>query len=297
MNLVARENIDIKKWDACIEASSSLPYAYSWYLDGMCLTWSALIIEKNNEYTVCFPIPWKIKLGIKYVYPPFFIQQLGLYCINGDVDTQSFIQKVTDEFKWVEMYLSSKVDRAEVRCNMVLKLDEPYEKLLLGYSTNHKRNLKKASKVGIRIEDSDDAECAIKLFLEDKGSLFPHLKKEHYDAFHVVCKKAASLGKFQVLNAVGTGGQVICSALFFITKARIVFAFSGNSVEGKDAAALFVLLDEIIKRNQNKSVTLDFEGSENEGLQRFYKGFGASQEDYYYFKNSRLPFPLNLVKK
>ena len=295
MKFIERENIDEKKWDACIEASSSLPYAYSWYLDGICPTWSALIIEKDNQYVACFPLPWKSKLGIKYVYPPFFIQQLGLFTIDKSIEITPFIEKVINEFKWVELYLNSEVSGVEGRCNMVLKLANSYEELAAGYSSNHRRNLQKSKK--LKLQESNTASSAVKLFIADKGSSFSHLKNEHYDAFSKVCEKASLLGKFQGLEAVDSLGEVICSALFFVTKNRIVFAFSGNSEKGKESAALFFLLDEIVKRYQNTNFTLDFEGSENEGLQRFYKGFGAKREDYYFYKSNNLPFPVNVFKK
>lgn len=297
MIYLSRKNIDIEKWNACIEASSSLPYAYSWYLDEMCPAWDALILEKEGRYVACFPVPWKSKLGIKYVYPPFFIQQLGLFTVDDSIVIAPFVEYLAKNYKWVELYLNSEVNGVEVRCNMVLKLDKPYEELAKAYSLNHKRNIQKAHKSGLIIEDSLDAEPTIELFVADKGALFPHLKKEHYNAFSNVCKNAASLGKLQILNAVDAAGEKVCSALFFITETRIVFSFSGNSEKGKQSAALFFILDEMIKRNQNTNLVLDFEGSENEGLQRFYKGFGAAREDYYFYKKNSLPFPLNVVKK
>ena len=99
MKFVKRENIDVKKWDACVESASSFLYAYSWYLDEICPVWSALIIEKKDKYVACFPIPWKSKMGIKYVYPPFFIQQLGLFTVDDSIEIKPFIEKVIADFK------------------------------------------------------------------------------------------------------------------------------------------------------------------------------------------------------
>ena len=63
MKYIKRECIDVNKWDACIKDSSTLMYAFSWYLDELCPNWDALIVEKEGRYVACFPVPWKRKFG------------------------------------------------------------------------------------------------------------------------------------------------------------------------------------------------------------------------------------------
>ena len=59
---------------------------------------------------------------------------------------------------------------------------------------------------------------------------------------------------------------------------------------------MFLLVEEIIKKFSNSKYLLDFEGSEIEGVARFYVGFGASNAPYYYHKkyNNKL---LHFIKK
>ncbi|MFT6746671.1 MAG: hypothetical protein ACJAZ2_001015 [Glaciecola sp.] len=296
MKFVTRKDIDDGKWNACIKASSPYPYALSWYLDELC-TWEALIIEEKGNYTACFPVPYKSKLGVKYVYPPFFIQQLGLFSVGKNVGAKQFIDLIANKYKWVELYLNKTVTGAEGRCNLILNLNKSHEELKSEYASNHKRNLKKSNKLGLSIKDTDEPGVAISLFKADKGVQFKHLKEEHYHGFLKVCETAKSKGILTVLTAVNQENKNICSALFLKNNNRIIFVFSGNTKTGKESAALFYILDEVIKRHQNTDVVLDFEGSENEGLQRFYKGFGASLETYYFLKYNNLPFPMNILKK
>ena len=43
---------------------------------------------------------------------------------------------------------------------------------------------------------------------------------------------------------------------------------------------MFFLIDNFIKNNAETDFLLDFEGSNIEGVQRFYKGFGAENQNY-----------------
>jgi hypothetical protein len=80
-------------------------------------------------------------------------------------------------------------------------------------------------------------------------------------------------------------------------KNRLIFLFSGNSKEGKDSGALFFLLDAVIKMYANSGFVLDLEGSQNDGLKRFYEGFGATEENYRHYKCNNLPNILRRFKK
>jgi len=64
------KQIDKVKWDACIRHSMNrLIYAESVYLDHMAVNWDAIVL---NDYEAVMPLPWKKKLGIRYLYQPSF---------------------------------------------------------------------------------------------------------------------------------------------------------------------------------------------------------------------------------
>jgi hypothetical protein len=50
---------------------------------------------------------------------------------------------------------------------------------------------------------------------------------------------------------------------------------------------MFLLIDELIRQNAEKKIILDFEGSQIEGIARFYKGFGAENQPYFMVKRFR----------
>ncbi len=52
---------------------------------------------------------------------------------------------------------------------------------------------------------------------------------------------------------------------------------------------MFLLIDHFIKENANKHLTLDFDGSNDEALARFYKGFGSTRIDFMKISRNTLP--------
>ena len=90
--------------------------------------------------------------------------------------------------------------------------------------------------------------------------------------------------------------KLIAGAVFIFIKSKITFLFSGNSSEGKQKAAMFYLIDHVIKTYCNQDLILDFEGSNQIGLANFYKSFGSENNPYPTIKLNRLPKAVKWMK-
>ncbi len=66
-----------QKWDACIAKSfNGIIYAYSWYLDIVSPGWKGLV---EDDYISVMPLCSRKKIGISYLFQPFFTQQHGVF--------------------------------------------------------------------------------------------------------------------------------------------------------------------------------------------------------------------------
>ena len=296
MRLIQRKNIEDSKWNNCVTKSpNGLVYGLTWYLDCIVEQWNGLVLEKDGEYKAVFPIPFRRKMGLKYVYPPFFIQQLGLFTTEeGFEDLEKEAKNILEkQFKFIELNLNWQSGIGEQQTNLILDLSKDYREICKDFSSNHKRNLKRFDD-NFLIEKTFPSDV-ITLFKYARGAKLGTFKENDYKRFEAVVN-AATQNNNAFTRGVYLNQRLISGAVFLKFKNRIIFLFSGTSKIGKEKGALFFLLDSIIKDYAKSGFILDFEGSKNNGLARFYKGFGAVEQNYRFLKINNLPNILRRFK-
>jgi len=291
------EQIDFPQWDKCISNSvGAYIYAYSWYLDIVAGEWDALV---DDDYLSVFPLPFRKKFGVKYIYQPVFTQQLGLFSteLQGIARLNEFLQAIPKDFKLIEMnlnkyYVTIKRKNYSLVENRNLELDlaKDYEHIYKQFSTNLKRNIKKADKHELRIAEHVKPEELIALFKDNKGSELNVYSPEDYVRLGRLAYMLLHKGKASIEGVYNRENTLIAAALFVSGKTRFIFLFSGLSKEGKEKAAMPFLISSFIKKHSNSNKVFDFEGSNNEQLARFYKSFGAQEYHYFGLRQYRFPF-------
>ncbi len=309
IEFVKRKHIDTKKWDALLYKSDNrMVYALSGYLDLMSdCRWNALIEkDKNGEYKTVMPLPFKEKYGVKYLYQPFFSQQLGVFS-KGKITSQMtlrFIEAIPKSYRLVEINLNEgqKIKKEQLigkkiqfNYNYVLPLHENYDALHKDFSKNQKRNIKKALNYNLILDESLNIEDVIYLFKENKAKTLKKLKDEFYIRLIEVVRYMKTQDLVKIWGVRNEEGVLLSGAVFIKSFNRWIFLFSGTSDDGKRCRAMSFLLDFFISSHCHSDLYLDFEGSNNKNLAKFYASFGAKKEKYIHYK--RYLFPMNLIKK
>ena len=295
--------IDFEKWDKCIDnAFNGIVYAYSWYLDIVCEGWEALIAD---DYKFIMPLTCGEKYKIKYLYQPIVTQQLGVFStekLNQD-SIDIFLSSIPEKYRFIEISLNSynKASHKDYikKSNKTFLLDliKPYDLLLKSYATNTKRNIKKAVGNKLNVVGSPSINDILDLLYKDNAQVNKGLKEKHFNMLRQIMSNAIGKGMGQI-SGVYDEHNDLCAAAFFINSHnKTIFLLAVSNKNGKDNRAMFILVDDFIKNNSDKKITLDFEGSNIPGVARFYGGFGASSCDYLSIKRNRLPFFLRLIKK
>lgn len=299
--------IDKAKWDAALEeAVNGNIYACSWYLDTVCANWEALV---EDDYQRIFPLPVAKKLGVVYLYQPHFVQQLGLYSrsILSPDCVEAFLEAIPPHIRYVDMHLNSYNTllncRYQVyqRINHELNLIQAYEELRKNYSQNVRRNLKKAEKQQLQLLPNVSPEAVIELFRANRGKTLKHLQDKHYSLLNRVMYTAIQQGRGEVLAVADTDSRVLAAAFFTRSHHKAVFLFSGATADSKKKGAMFFLIDQFIQQHARTETTLDFEGSNDPNLARFYKSFGSVCLNYPHLIINRFRGPagglINAYKK
>ena len=295
--------IDKRRWDDCIAKSfNGSVYAWSWYLDIVHPDWEALI---ENDYERVMPLTPSRKFLLSYMFQPFFVQQLGVYSqstLSAD-EVERFVRAIPAKYKIVRYRLNefNKVDYElgiyEPHRNVVLDLIYDYQSLCNNYNNNTKRNLIKANSAGLTIDKDVKAETIIKLFAENRGRDVEHWKEKEYKRLLDLVDTAIYHECCFVCGVNDIEGRTIAGGIFMCSHDRIIFLFSGSDESYKNKHALTFLLDNMIREFSESKYIFDFEGSDNDGLFRFYKGFGGKEVYYPEVKYNNLKGIFKIASK
>jgi Acetyltransferase (GNAT) domain len=294
--------IDKERWDDCIKRSfNGIIYAYSWYLDVVHPGWESLV---NADYTTVMPLTSGKKMGVNYLYNPFFVQQLGVFSVARLTpdSVKDYLDAIPKHFRYCEINLNTfnhpKENGFRFKENLNHELDMigSYEMLKKEYSDNAKRNIKKAQLNDLQVVHTTSKEEIIALFRSDRGKTVEVLKEAEYDTFRRLLQALDGRGRLHTRGVLNAKGELIAGAFFCDSNGKVIFLFSGNSAEGKEKGAMFFLVDAFIQENALKNLILDFEGSNDPQLARFYKGFGAKECVYLQAKRNTLPWYLRWYK-
>ncbi len=284
------KDIDLKLWDACIGRSvNQLIYAESWYLNLVCPEgWDALILE---DYQAVMPLPLKSKLGLSYIQQPIWTQQLGVFSI-ADITEElvlKFIKSVPKKFKFISSNLNynNVCDSLPLisKTNLILGLNSSYDQIKSSYSSNTKRNINKAAKNDVQLNFKSDN---VNLFIDFiKSTLENPLPENDITILNHIIKE--SLDSDNGFLVTATQNNKVTAACFILkSDNRLIYRVARSNKEGKESKAMFLIVDELIKKYSNSNYSLDFEGSEIKGIARFYQSFGAEEEPYFYLKKYNL---------
>ena len=289
------KEIDKKKWDDCIGNSvNRVIYALSWYLDITGPGWDALV---EDEYTAVFPLVHKKRAGIAYLYQPYFTQQLGVFSTRHLTSGRvaEFLASIPGEFRFAEIHLNTMNNpdpggfEIKVRVNHELDLIHSYEVLMAGYSENTRRNLKKAASRQLTLKKNVEPDELITLFRENYGKKEGKLKFEHYDMLSRLLEACMNNTFSRITGILAPDGKLCAAAFFLEYRERVIFHFAASDLQARENGAMFLLVDQYIREQAGKPLTLDFEGSNDPNVARFYKGFGSRECNYLMVRIDHLP--------
>ena len=285
------KSIDKQKYNTCIaEARQHKVYAYSWYLDCVAENWDVLVL---NDYEAVMPLPWRKKYGIKYIFQPAWVQQLGIFSKNKLLDEQcsNFVQNIPNQFKLISYNVNDKVGfkskNIEEKTNYVLPLKLNYKTLFRKFSKGRKSSVNQAVKNGILVKGVNESDAVINLFKTNRG-LNLQISNQAYLELEKLVAKTQELGKFKIFCAYTNDNQLIGGAFFIISDDKITYLFSTINEEGRQLQAMSLVLNTVIKEYSESNFILDFEGSMIPSIAAFFRSFGTQKETYYHYKKWRL---------
>ncbi len=300
IKLLSNHQIDKVRWDQTIEQSiNGLAYAYSWYLDATFPSWYALI---SDDYSYVFPITSNRKFGFYYWFSPIYTMQLGIFSKNEL--TNEIIKQFYDNFPTnivsFDFSLNSNVklvpDRFTFTINtcQFVDLSISYSEIIQDYSSNLKRNLKKATKENLRIIESNDIESVVNMFRDNRGVFIKNTSENDYIILHKLINNTLNADKGKIFQ-VYLHTELVASCFFSFTNNRIIYHKGGVNDKGKKNGAMHFLIDQIIQKYSSNNLILDFGGSSIQNVKQFNNNF--SKKEYTYLQLSKGNSVINSLRK
>ena len=295
LKFIEYKQINKQKWEALVlHSNNGNIYSTVNYLDCMAKEWHIVIL---GDYKGGIALPARKKLGISYIYPPFFTQQLGWLFVEEkyNLSIDEVLKYIPPKFKLIEHNLNSENFFRQTnglmfrpRLNYLLSLNKTFIELFNSFSRSAIRNIKKATTANVSVKKNIQWEEIYALH-HQRFNNQTGVDQRSYDNFRRLLQLLYNNKMLFTLGAYNKNKEIISGGIFTIFKNRVTFILNGNLPESLENGATHLLLCEAIKHFSNKDLTLDFEGSDTPSFARFYEQYGAEPETYYLLTSNKLP--------
>jgi hypothetical protein len=234
------------------------------------------------------PLPVKRRFGFTYLVQPWYVQQLGIFSAREiePSTTEAFILKIP--YLSYHLHLNEQNSLPGRTCefqNLVLDLNSNYETLRSGFAKNTLRNIQKAQSAELTLK----FDLGIGEFTEFYAKVNPSPAHQRALLEKILCELAAH-NALNIQACIDKKGSILAAFCLVRCQNRLFYLIPASSTEGKNLSAMFLVINSVIRQYSGQPCLLDFEGSRNEGIARFFKGFGAINRPYYMIKRCRPQF-------
>lgn len=293
-----REQIDVNAYDTCVTNSiHSEIYALSWYLDITTNnSWCVLVLD---NYKAVMPLPYRKKIGIRYVYQPFWSLQLGVFS-SKKIDISIFIKEIEKHFSYAELRLNPGNSEFKLhsdfenKIKQVLKVSWHFS--IDQFRKDRKKDLRRAFDSDLKFKKTLSSKNLILLFKNNVGKRIDKLSDRDYKNLSVListCLKKEQGAIFEICD----NEKIIAAAFILLYQNRAVVLVSATDLQNRNNGANTFLLTQIIHYYKNQILEFDFGGSSIPSIASYFKSFGAETINYPFLKINNLPFPIKFLKR
>lgn len=284
--------IDKSWWDRRLLACSNrLWYAQSWVLDIASPGWEALVAEETGSI---MPLTCRRKYGVRYLFQPFGLQQLGIFAPAAidAVTVRAFLKAVPPAFRLVDIHGNEGMPGVPEpgwdlgpRRNRTITCSGTVDDLRSAYSTGHRRNLKQA---GAGIVVPVGVEAFTELFARTIVRRFGPFDRRGLEAMPALLAIARERRQLE-LTGITEGTEIVAALCVLRWTNRDILFKSAADERGREQRAMFQLIDHHLRSMAGSGRVFDLAGSNDEATDRFYAGFGAAGSTYFRLRRNTLP--------
>jgi hypothetical protein len=275
-------------------------FAHRWWLEAVAPgMYEILEIKKGDGIQAAWPIVYLKSDGAKHVCMPALTQKLGILFDPSNakpIEAQSKNQKLATELisklgdvasfhqhfhenftDWLPFYWRGYGQTA--RYTYVLEDISDPTALWNSMRRHHRRDIRRAERLGIRIKDNLDIEN----FLELNRKTFTRQGREPLASDELICRLdracCANAGR-KIFAGIDSQGRVHAAVYVVWADNTAYYLMGGSEPDLRESGAQLLALWEAIIFSSSVVKRFDFEGSMLPQVEFGFRGFGARQVPY-----------------
>lgn len=294
-------------WDALVDASpQGSVFCRSWYLRAVPGETRVLGYFEGSHLLAGMPVHYEKRWGMRLCCMPILTPAWGVVMepLSGkrtsaqskEIEILSvFARRLSRETMFIQTFHPTIQNWLPFRWNgfqqtsrftYVLEDLRDLSRTWRELKDSCRGQIRKAQKQGIKIGICDPqvvAGASVKTFRR-QGFRLPYST----DQFRSLCEAAIDNDAGQCFAAQDSRGRVHAAALLMWDRKTAYYVAGGGDPELRDSGATSLLIWHLISFSASRSAVFDFEGSDIEPIERFFRTFGATQRAYnYIFRCSR----------
>ena len=291
----------------CAKEDSIPVFSRDWWLDAACGDdWETLVKEKNGRVQAAMTLFVPCR---HIVTMPHYTQNMGIWFAPEAPDTKyasllehrqaachcfieqlkrykSFHQTFSYEFTdWLPFYWEGYAQTT--RYTYLLHQIKDIESIRSEMSQQIRRNIRTAEEQSLTVRQdvpTDD-------FLKMQALTFERQNRRNTQSATVLRRliyAAKERGQGAIFGGYDTAGRLHAAAFIVWQKSSAYFIAGGGDPALRASGANSLVMWEAIKHVAQYTDTFDFEGSMIQGVERFFREFGAVQTPYFLITRGRL---------
>lgn len=290
-----------EQYKSICEANPQIPvFLQYWWMDAVCADWDVAIVMNGDKVAGIWPYNKEQKIGVSIRRNPALTPYLGPYIFFPhdlkESKYESFEHETTGKLldampavkvwhvallpgqKQVGLYNATGFD-AVPRQTFIMPLQEEEEVIFARLHEDYRRNLRKAE-AEITIEHEPD--MLPKLWEYQKATLNRKDVNMHFTMHQIQALFEACMQRNCTRLWVARKDGVVQAILWHMWDGvRAYYLVGSKNPDTKDNRAMTALIWNAIRESKKMGkISFDFEGSMDQGVEKFFRNFGGQRELY-----------------
>jgi lipid II:glycine glycyltransferase (peptidoglycan interpeptide bridge formation enzyme) len=284
----------------CNEKSGVPLFMQPWWLDIVCAEWDAVVTNKGDHVSGIWAYPVEKKMSVTMLRNPVLTPYLGphVFYAQGvkdssrdsyEYDTIAELMKQLPETKVWHLAIAPDIKHAglfkkyklaaQVQQTFLLDLTQPEETLLANMKESTRRNIKQAEK---EVTITESGEYLKELYQYQQHTLTRKGRQQAYTLRQMEQVMVACRQHNRAALWVAKEGEKVQAIVWQVwDDERSYYLVGGQNPAAESYKAMTLLLWHSIKEAKRRgNAIFDFEGSMDEGVERFFRGFAGRRVLY-----------------